>query len=548
MSPRALIPLAAALLLASGIAAAAPAAPDVPVYRTPPKVVADVLTAPRIPRGAPSISPDGARMLLADQPSLIPITTLAEPVEKLAGLEILPAMRANRAALKGASSGFSIVTIADGAKLRAKLPDGARLGGAVWSPTSDRIACALFAAGGSELWIVDAATGAARRFEGVRLNTVLGAGIEWMPDGKSLMCATLPAGAGDLPATSRVPRGPQVRIGAGRPTPQRTTRDVLRTSEDQERFSAYVQTQFARVPADGGAAAPVGAPGLYLAWSLAPDGAHLVVDRLAGAPALGFPVFLFPRTVEIWGADGALVAKVGDVPLNDRSAISSVAPLGPRDPTWSPDGRALWFFSWQDTPGADAMKAIKDTTLAQPGTDRLMRLDAPFTSPAAVVATSDFRLRGIGWVGGGTKLVVDDVYEPRRRMRMWWIDPAQPAHRTMLVDRSTEGVYDDPGPAAHASRPPRGAALVHRRRQGDLPRRRRIPRRWPAPVPRSHGPRERQDHAALRERCRSSRAGARAALGRRQAFRDLAPVEPRGAQLLPADGRREARREAERLH
>src|SRR5947199_23837 len=80
--------------------------------RTTPKVVADIHTAPRVPRGAPNVSPDGARMLIADPPTLIPIATLAEPVEKLAGLEILSQLRASRGQLKAASTGFSIVTVA----------------------------------------------------------------------------------------------------------------------------------------------------------------------------------------------------------------------------------------------------------------------------------------------------------------------------------------------------------------------------------------------------------------------------------------------------
>lgn len=454
MSPRLPMLVLAASLFA---AVAATAAPDTPVYRTPPQVVADILTAPRVPRGVPSVAPDAKRMQLLDQTSLIPISVLAEPVEKLAGLEILPALRANRAAIKVASSGLSIITIADGAKVRAKLPDGVRLAGTRWSPAGDRIAVATFAPGGADLWIVDAATGGARKLDGVRINTVLGVPIEWMPDGRSLVCAAVPAGATDLAASSRIPKGPQVRVGAGRPTPQRTARDVLRTADDQARFAAYVETQLVRVPVDGGAVTPIGQPGAYLDWSLAPDGTHLTVDRLAGQPPLGFPFYLFPYTVELWGIDGTMVAKVGDVPLNDRSAISSVASLGPRTTNWSPDGRSLWFFSWQDAPGADPMKAIKDTTLAQPGTDRLMRLDAPFTGEAATVATSDFQMQGMVWIGGGGRLLVADAYQPRRRERTWWIDTAHPEKRTVLVSRSTEGVYDDPGRplSMPASRPGR---------------------------------------------------------------------------------------------
>ena len=101
------------LLLAVALTPAprAPRAADIPTYRTPPKVVADILTAPRVPRGAPSVSPDGARLLLFDQPTLIPISILAEPVEKLAALELLPGLHASRGQLKNAVSGYTIVTI-----------------------------------------------------------------------------------------------------------------------------------------------------------------------------------------------------------------------------------------------------------------------------------------------------------------------------------------------------------------------------------------------------------------------------------------------------
>lgn len=447
---------ATALVLCAGLAAAALpvrlAAAEALVYRTPPRAIADILTAPRIPRGVPSVSPDQARLLLPEIPPLISIAVLAEPVEKLAGLEVLPALHATRSDLKTAWAGFSMVTIADGRKVRAQLPEGARVGVTRWSTRGDRVACTLYAPGGAELWIVDAASGAARRIEGVHLNTVLTDALEWTLDDRALLCAAV-AGAAPAPAAGRVPAGPQLRVGTGRATPQRTARDVLRTPEDQQRMAAFAAAQLTRVPLDGGAAAPVGEPGMILSWAVAPDERHFVV-QIADSLPVGFPYYLFPSVVEVWSADGGRVAVVGRVPLNDRSAISSVAPLGPREWSFSPDSRALWFFSWQDTPGADPFAAIKDTTLAQPGTDRLMRLEEPFTGEAHVVATSDYQLERMAWTADGRRLLLGDAYQPRRRTRTWWIDPAQPEQHTVLWDRSTEGVYDDPGrplfrPAPH---------------------------------------------------------------------------------------------------
>jgi len=225
--PSALLALAAALSVAVGARAA-----DIPTFRTPPHVVADILGAPRVPRGTPSVSPDGTRMLLSDQPTLIPLTTLAEPVEKLAGLELLPALRAGRQQLKSATSGSSIVTVAGGPRVRAQLPSGAHVGTSVWSNSGTRLATVVYATGGAELWIVEAATGAARRCEGVHLNTVIPNPPEWSNDDRFIWCALVPGDQAALGTSSRIPQGPQVRVGAGRPTPQRTARDVLRNADD----------------------------------------------------------------------------------------------------------------------------------------------------------------------------------------------------------------------------------------------------------------------------------------------------------------------------
>ena len=207
-------------------AAVVPArAAEGPVYRTPPAAVADLLTAPRVPRGAPNLSPDGVWIAQADLRSLIPIATLAEPVEKLAGLEILPGLHATRNGLKNAAAGLTFYRVADGVKVRAKLPADARLGAVVWSNAGDRVACALFAEGGAQLWIVEAATGTAMHIEKVALQGVPSLWMEWTLDDKALLCALVDDSKPAPTSSGRVPRGPAVRASSGRAAPQRTSRD-----------------------------------------------------------------------------------------------------------------------------------------------------------------------------------------------------------------------------------------------------------------------------------------------------------------------------------
>lgn len=450
-------PLAAALALltlaAAALAAEAPATrggrPARPAesaaWRTPPAVVAGLLAAPRVPRGVPNLSPDGARMLQPDLRSLLPLATLAEPVEKLAGLEILPGLRANRAALKAAASGFSLIATADGRTVRAALPEGARVGATAWSSRGDRVACALFAEGGAELWIVDAASGAAKKLENVRLQGVPRTSIEWTEDGRAVLALLVPAGQGEPPAVERVPEGPGLRASTGRATAQRTARDVLKSASDVARFGWYTTSQLALVPVDGGVPRPLGAPAAIVSAAFSPDERWLLVERLALPAPAGFPWYLFPRVTELWPAAGGAPVVLGETPLNERSALASVAPLGYRDWTWSPDGQALWACSWEDAPGANPGAAVRDTALPPPGADRIVKLEAPFTGAPREVARAAWPVDGLAFTEDGTKLMVWESYEPRRVERQWWLDPKDPARRATLVLRSSEGAYDDPG-------------------------------------------------------------------------------------------------------
>ena len=379
--------------------------------------------------------------------------------------------------------------------MRARLPEGARVGPLAWSNRGDRIACALYGPGGAELWVVEAGSGEASRATGFHLNTVLARPFEWERDDHGILCAAVPAdradpaarpgagGAGLEPgpaggglegrsagdsALALLPAGPLLRVGAGQASPQRTARDVLRTAADQARFAWYAASQLVDVPVQVRRAPRlVGDPGMLRDWSLAPDDRHLLVSRLAEPPPLGFPHTLFARSLEVWDFPGGTrIAGVGEAPLDRRSAISSVPALGPRAPAWSPAG-SLWFFAWEDRPGADLMAAVRDTTLPPPGTDRLMRLDPPFTERATPVATSDQPLDEMLFSADGRTLLLRDLYRPRRIERRWWIDPAAGGARHDLVRRSTEGVYDQPGqPLRMPGRrdpvlwtPPRGRAV-----------------------------------------------------------------------------------------
>ena len=220
---------------------------------------------------------------------------------------------------------------------------------------------------------------------------------------------------------------------------------MLKTFDDQVCFAFFVISQLALVPADGGAPKLLGEPGAVVSVAMSPDDRWAVVERLTLPAPFGMPYYLFPRMTELVSLAGGTPVALGETPLNDRSALASVAPLGVREWTWAPDGASLWACSWEDRAGANPGAAVRDTSLPPPGADRILRLDAPFTGTPREVARAEWPVDALAFTEDGAKLLVWEGYEPRRVERQWWLDPNDPAKRRTLVLRSTEGSYDAPG-------------------------------------------------------------------------------------------------------
>ena len=100
-----------------------------PVYRMPPEEIAALLDAPRAPDL--SVDPTGRWILMLTKPGLPPISELARPELRLAGLRIDP--EANGPSRSGYYTGMALLRISDGMERRVKgLPKDVRIGRTRW--------------------------------------------------------------------------------------------------------------------------------------------------------------------------------------------------------------------------------------------------------------------------------------------------------------------------------------------------------------------------------------------------------------------------------
>lgn len=422
------------LLLALLGPATGPAAQENITYQTPPQAIVDIVDAPRTPRL--SLGPDRQNLLLLEYPALPPLEEVAQPELRLAGERINP--RTNGPSRGGYYSSMKLRTLDDRTEYPITgLPSPVRITDIEWSPDGSRVAFACTIEDRIELWLLDLAARTARRLSERPLNAVFGSPFTWFSDSRTLLVRFLPDDRGEPPVKPRVPEGPNVQENLGAKAPARTYQDLLANPCDEQLFDYYGAAQTALVTVDG-AVTPVGRTGVLVNTSPSPDGRYILAETIHRPYSYTVPAERFPRTIEVWDRAGATVYRVADLPLADRVPITfGSAPTGPRDVDWRADADAALF--WVEAlDGGDAAVVTDER-------DRLFLLPAPFTGEPAALLTLGFRYSGVQW-GNDSLALVNETWWPTRTVRTWRLRPGRPEARAeLIVDRSWEDRYQDPG-------------------------------------------------------------------------------------------------------
>src|SRR5690606_38800309 len=172
----ALRPLTRAASVLAGLAVLATSAAAQEPYRQPPQVIVDILEAPSLP--SVSVSPDRGWLLLQDRSSMPTIADMAEPILRIAGTRINPA-RTSSAGIPR-TVGLRLKAIDGSTERTIRTPANASIGWTGWSPDGSRIAFLNMLDDRVELWVAEAASGAARRVTDAPINAIDNRACQWM--------------------------------------------------------------------------------------------------------------------------------------------------------------------------------------------------------------------------------------------------------------------------------------------------------------------------------------------------------------------------------
>ena len=432
----------ALVVLMSGVSSG-----DQTAYQRPPKAITDILDVPPTP--TVSLSPTREYLLLVERLGSPPISDLAAPMLRLAGLRINP--QTNGPHQPPRNRGLVLQKIEDNSQRRIELPAGAKIGFPSWSPDGQRLAFTVTTASGIELWVARVSDAGAQRLEGIRVNDAYGDAFSWMPDSGTVLAQTIAAGRSQPPIRSQTPTGPNVQESFGRAGPVRTYQDLLQDAYDELLFEYYCSSQPALVDVASGKVTAIGQPGLYANLDASPDGKYFLVVRNHRPYSYLLPSSRFPKDVEIWDRTGKLQHSLASLPLEDRVPIEGVA-TGPRRFQWRPTEPAtlIWAEALDD---GDPRKKV-------PHRDRLMTLSAPFMGLPVEIAKTEHRYSSITWGEKNGLALLSDYDRDRRWTRTFLInvDQRDPSPR-LLWQRSVRDHYGDPGTPVMRPLPSGGRVL-----------------------------------------------------------------------------------------
>ncbi|HYI13559.1 MAG TPA: prolyl oligopeptidase family serine peptidase [Thermoanaerobaculia bacterium] len=404
-------------------------------YQMPPQELATLVDAPPTP--SLNVGP-GQWAYLAEAPFFLTVADLAQPELKLGGLRFNPGNHEQTRA--GYARDLRVLRLSTGEQKPVEgLPQPLRARLATWAADGNRFAFTHASDAGVELWVVDAAAGKASRVGSLLLNASYPTrSFHWLGNDSFVVRLAAPAGA--LPDDSRLPSGPVIQENLGRRTPARTYQDLLKTPYDEKVFEHHLQSRAGIASLDG-TVRPIGTAAMIADAEPSPDGRYILVETMHRPFSYVVPAQRFPRRIEVWDRDGKVVHQLADLPLADSVPTDfDATTTGPRDVTWRADKPAT--LAWTEAlDQGDPRAEAKDR-------DRIFLLDAPFTAPPVPLATLAFRVGTVSWSSDDLALV-DEAWWKSRKTRTWRVRPGSPSSPPeLLVDRSFEDRYSDPGSPA----------------------------------------------------------------------------------------------------
>ena len=337
-------------------------------YAVPPRELADAVLAPRhLNVSLSALSPDKKWFVDETGDGPVPMKTFSKPFHELGGVFVDYKANRSRAITIRNNAGIQLIAVTDGSKKPIQLPAGARVSNATWSPDSSGVAFFVHGEDATHIWFADVASGKARQLTKTPVLATLVTTFEFSDDGKSIVFVQVPENRAPMPAAPTAPSGPTVKLADADRNRLRTFPSLMSSVHDKELLEWHATGQVALLDVQKGAVRKVGAPAMVRSLDVSPDARYVRVTRMMKPFSYDVPVASFGSIEELWDADGKVLAKVSDRPINLGVQDDSQPPdpaagdgggrggqqQGKREIAWRADGQGLTYVEQEPAPAGE---------------------------------------------------------------------------------------------------------------------------------------------------------------------------------------------------
>ena len=438
-------------------------------YAQPPKAIVDAVLAPRhLNVTLTNLSPDKKWFVdeIGDGP--VPMKTFSKPFHELGGVFIDYKANRSRALTIRSNIGVQLISAHDGTKRLVQVPAGARVSNATWSPDSTSVAYLVHNDDATQIWIADVATGKSRPLTKVPLLTTLVSTFDYTADGKQIAAVLVPDGRAPMPQAPAAPGGPTVKIADADKNRLRTFPSLMSTTYEKELLEWHATGQVALIDVQKGVVKKIGPPAMVRAVDPSPDGKYVRVTRMVKPFSYDVPVASFGQVEEVWDADGRMLTKLTERPINlgvqddtqpaDQSAGGGRGgnQQGKREIAWRTDGLGLTYLEQEPLPTGAGRAGRGRGTAADAGDDsgrggraperkdRLYQWSAPFDEASRkVLFESSTRMTGLRF-SPDLKMIFFSERAGQSTVE-YAVNLAEPAQRYTLARYRANDAYANPG-------------------------------------------------------------------------------------------------------
>lgn len=403
-------------------------------YQTPPKMLGDLVDAPRQP-GA-TVSNDKQLIAFLKRPGAQSIVELAQEEETLAGLRINPANFAP--ARSTGYTGIQLKSMQDDTNIDIQgLPNG-KIMSVSFSPNSEHLAFIVETSSKLTLWSYSVKDNKVIQVSDVAINAALGgARYRWMKDSSGFITRLAVAKPEDIPRKQQSTPEPIIQTSDGKKAAVRTYSNLLKTPHDEALFEFLTTSQLAQVSL-AGKIKKLGKPAIINRFMASPDGEYLLVSQYKKPFSYLVPASRFPLMTQVWTPTGSVAETIADLPSGESipKGFDSTRE-GRRGIGWRADKGAT--LVWAQAQDGGNMSNDVDYH------DAVYTLTAPFNDAPSLMMKIERRFAGVEW-GDDDFAVVSDWRFSDRKLRTWKFDPSDlDAPKVLIQERSYNDRYKDPG-------------------------------------------------------------------------------------------------------